>query len=93
MGVYWDNNAVLGIRICLEQPATGDYLVKHEFTGDTWKENAALVLPHFLGKPGVVIQTLHPFSTSHNIATNEKHSTGNLWLNNPYFKYQDLLSM
>jgi hypothetical protein len=93
MGVYWDNNAVLGIRICLEQPAAGDYFVKYEFTGDTWKEDAALILPDFLGKAGVIIQTLHHFSTSHNLTTKEKHNTGDLWLNNPYFKYQDLLTL
>jgi len=92
MGVYEDRNTILGLRINIEKPLnSGDYYIEYEFTGDDWKENAALILPDYIGKTGVMIQTLHPFSTSHNLATDQIINTGNLWLNNPYFKYKDLL--
>jgi hypothetical protein len=90
MGIYEDRSTILGIRICFKG-ANGDYFIEYEFTGDTWKENAVIVLPDFLGKSGVIIQTLHPFTTSHNLDTNAREDVGNLWLNNPYFKIQDLL--
>ena len=90
MGIYEDRSTILGLRICVDG-GDGDYFVEYEFTEDTWKENAVLVLPDFLGKSGVIIQTLHPFTTSHNLDTNAKEDVGNLWLNNPYFKIQDLL--
>ena len=92
MGVYEDRNTILGLRINIENPVnSGDYFVEYEFTGDTWREDAMLVLPHFIDKRGVMLQTLHPFSTSHNLATNQTIETGNLWLNNPYFTVHDLL--
>jgi hypothetical protein len=91
MGIYEDRSTILGLRICVEDSASGDYFVEYEFTGDTWKEDAVLILPDFIKQTGVIIQTLHPFSTSHNLDTNAKEDVGNLWLNNPYFKIQDLL--
>lgn len=90
MGIYEDRSTILGLRICVKDEG-GDYFVQYEFTGDNWREGAVLVLPDFLGKPDVIIQTLHPFSTSHNLDTSAKEDVGNLWLNNPYFKIQDLL--
>jgi hypothetical protein len=92
MGIYEDTATILGLRINIEKPPnSGDFFVEYEFTGDDWKENAMLVLPHFIGKAGVMLQTLHPFSSSHNLTTNQTIKTGNLWLNNPYFTVHDLL--
>jgi hypothetical protein len=91
MGIYTDNT-ILGIRILVETQHGGgsDYYVSYEFINENWKENAINTLPHYLGKPGVKIQTLHPFSSSHNLYTGQKMEPGNIWLDNNYFKLEDL---
>jgi hypothetical protein len=93
MGIYEDKNITLGIRILFEEPInSGDYYVQYEYTGDNWESNAAKVLPYFLGQKNTKIQTLHPFSTSHNIYTGTTHDVGQIWLDNPYFKLEDLFN-
>lgn len=91
MGIYSDESIILGVRILIEMPhGGGDYYIKHEFTDSNWKQQAQQVLPHFLGQKGVKIQTLHPFSSSHNIQTGKAENPGNLWLDNFYFNLEAL---
>lgn len=91
MGIYTDN-AIIGLRILMEMPhGCGDYYVKYEFTDINWKEQAFKILPHFIGQNGVKIQTLHPFSTSHNIQTGKVEEPGNIWLDNFYITINDLI--
>ena len=92
MGIYADESSILGIRILIEEPVnSGDYYVKHEFTGPTWKQDAIRVLAYYFALKDVKIQTLHPFSTSYNIQTKEEIEPGNLWIDNKYIKPEDLL--
>jgi hypothetical protein len=92
MGIYSDTSTILGIRILIQAPElNGDYFVKHEFSGDRWKERAARVLPYFINLKEVKLQTLHPFSTSHDLYTGEERTPGSLWFDNHYFKLDDLL--
>ena len=91
MGIYSDPGVILGVRILIEAPElNGDFYVKYEFTGEDWVTNAAQYLPYYLGKKDVKIQTLHPFSTSYNLATGQEKEPGNLWLDNNYLKLEDL---
>jgi hypothetical protein len=93
MGIYSDSSTILGLRILIQAPElNGDYYVKHEFSGDRWKERAARVLPYFINHKEVKLQTLHPFSTSYNIHTGEEREPGNIWFDNNYFKLEDLLN-
>lgn len=90
MGIYTDN-AIIGLRILMEMPhGGGDYFVKYEFTDPNWRAMSLQVLPHFLGQKGVKIQTLHPFSTSHNINTGKIEEPGNIWLDNFYVTLESL---
>ncbi len=90
MGIYTGED-ILGLRILIENPnGSGDYYVKYEFTDPEWKYQAMYYLPQFRGKPGVKIQTLHPFTTSHNIQTGRTHEPGNLWLDNFNININDL---
>jgi hypothetical protein len=90
MGIYTGED-ILGLRILIEMPhGGGDYFVKYEFTAPNWKQQAMYYLPEFRGKPGVKIQTLHPFSTSYNIQTGKTQDTGNLWLDNFNIRVEDL---
>ena len=95
MGIYSDESIILGIRILVEAQYDGgcDYYVKYEFIDENWKKTAMDILPHFLGKVGVKIQTLHPFSSSHNLYTGQITEPSNLWLDNNYFKLEDLESV
>lgn len=91
MGIYTDESIFLGLRILIEtQQGTSDYYVYNEFTDANWKTEASRILPHFLGKSGVKIQTLHPFSTSHNIQTGKTEEPRNIWIDNFYLKLEDL---
>jgi hypothetical protein len=91
MGIYTDD-AILGLRILVEMPhGGGDYYVEHEFIDKYWKQNAIYYLPQFQGKPGVKIQTLHPFSTSHNLQTGHQETPGNIWIDNFYITVERLL--
>jgi hypothetical protein len=91
MGIYSDDKVILGLRILIEMPHGGaDYYVKHEFANPNWREQAINYLPQFAGKPGVKIQTLHPFTTSHNIQTGKTHTPGNLWLDNFHITAEEL---
>jgi hypothetical protein len=90
MGIYTDD-AIIGLRILVEMPhGGGDYFVKYEFIDPNWRALALQVLPHFLGQKGVKIQTLHPFSTSHNINTGDIQEPGNIWLDNFYITLESL---
>lgn len=91
MGIYTDDTTILGLRILIEMPyGGGDYYVKYEFTDTNWKQQAIKILPQFLGQKDVKIQTLHPFSSSHNLYTGQISEPSNLWLDNNYFKLDDL---
>ncbi len=91
MGIYSEPGTILGIRILIEAPQlNGDFYVKYEFTGDDWTLNASRVLPHYLGKKDVKIQTLHPFSTSYNLTSGQETVPGNLWLDNHHLKLKDI---
>jgi hypothetical protein len=81
---------MLGLRILIETSHGGDYYVKYEFTDANWKQQAIYYLPQFSGKPGVKIQTLHPFSTSHNLHTGKEETPGTLWLDNFYITIENL---
>ena len=90
MGIYTDDT-IIGLRILIETPKMGgDYYVEYEFTEINWKQLALIYLPQYIGKPGVKIQTLHPFSTSHNIQTGTTHEPSNIWLDNYLIKIEDL---
>jgi hypothetical protein len=90
MGIYTDD-AIIGLRILIEMPhGGGDYYVKYEFTDANWKQQAIYHLPQFIGQKGVKIQTLHPFSTSHNIQTGKQETPGTLWLDNFYITVEQL---
>jgi hypothetical protein len=92
MGIYEDRHTILGIRILVEEPInSNDYYIKYEYTGDNWESLVANVLPYYLGNKQVKIQTLHPFSSSHNVYTGKTHDVGSLWLDNINFKLEDLL--
>ena len=91
MGIYSDSGTILGVRILIGTPEyNGDFNVKHEFTGEDWIINALRVLPYYLGKRDVKIQTLHSFSTSYNLITGQYKEPGNIWLDNHYLKLEDL---
>ena len=93
MGIYTDQTTILGIRILVEEPInSGDYYVKHEFTGSNWKKDEMRVVSYYFALKDVKIQTLHPFSTSYNITTGQKKEPANLWLDNIYIKVEDLLT-
>jgi hypothetical protein len=91
MGIYTDDS-ILGLRILIEMPhGGGDYYVKYEFTDPNWRQDAIYYLPQFLGKAGVKVQTLHPFTTSHNIQTGAVREPGNLWLDNFHITIEELM--
>ena len=89
MGIYQNTNIILGLRILVEDP-NGDYYTKYEFVGPDWKINAARILPHYIGLKNVKLQTLHPFSTSYDLTTDREQEVGNVWLDNTYFRLEDL---
>jgi len=92
MGIYTDQTIILGIRILIEEPVdSGDYYVKHTFSGPNWKKNSFNTISNFIGRSNVKIQTLHPFSSSYNITTGKEKEPGNLWLDNKYIKLENLL--
>ena len=79
MGIYTDQTTILGIRILIEEPVdSGDYYVKHTFTGPNWQKKSFNTVCNFTAGSNVKIQTLHPSSTSYG----EKRETCNLWLDN-----------
>lgn len=91
MGIYSNDNIILGLRILIEMPhGGGDYYVKYEFTDTSWKEDAIKILPDFLGQENVKIQTLHSFTSSHNIITGKISEPTNIWLDNFYITLKDL---
>lgn len=91
MGIYSDSGTILGVRILIEAPELNrDYYVKYEFIGEDWALNASKVIPYYLGRKDVKIQTLHPFSTSYNLTTGQETAPGNLWLDNHHLKLEDL---
>jgi len=91
MEIYSDSAIILGIRILIEEPInSSDYYIKYEFISDDWITEAIQVLPYYLGRSGVKIQSLHPFSTSYNLSTGQEMETGNIWLDNQYLKLDDL---
>jgi hypothetical protein len=86
------DNLILGVRILIEVPQiSGDYYVEYELSGDNWKEKAVKILPKYLGQTNVKIQTLHSFTPSHNLYTGQIIKPGNIWLDNYYFKLDDIL--
>jgi hypothetical protein len=90
MGIY-TGESILGLRILIEMPhGGGDYYVKYEFTDVNWKQQAIYYLPQFIGQKGIKIQTLHPFSTSHNLQTGKQETPGTLWLDNFYITVEQL---
>jgi hypothetical protein len=93
MGIYTDDDDIIGLRILIEMPhGGGDYYIKYEFTDVNWKQQAIYYLPQFIGQKGVKIQTLHPFSTSHNLQTGQHETPGTLWLDNFYITVEQLLA-
>ncbi len=93
MGIYSDTDEILGLRILIEESMNGgDYYPKFEFTGDRWRQDAIKIFTFYFGKPGVIIQTLHPFSTSYNISTGKTETPGNIWLKNIIITPEDLNS-
>ena len=89
MGIYTDQNTILGIRILIEEPVdSGDYYVKHTFTGPNWKKNSFNTVSNFIGGSNVKIQTLHSSSTSYG----DERESCNLWLDNKDIKVEDLLT-
>lgn len=86
------NSSIIGIRILIEIPQlTTEYYVKYEFTGNKWKESAIKILPDYLGYKDVKIQTLHLFTSSCNLYTGQIMKPSNIWLDNFYFKLEDIL--
>lgn len=93
MGIYSDDAVILGVRILIEDPVnSGDFYTKHEFIGPNWKIDAAQHFCYYYGKAGVRFQTLHPFSTSHNLRTGKTEEPGEIWLNNSFIKPADFTS-
>lgn len=91
MGIYSDELTVLGLRILKSKTGNqDDYYVEYEFTGPNWKRNALLVVPSYMGLANIKFQTLHPFSSSHDINTGFKTESSTIWLNNLQFKVEDL---
>lgn len=91
MGIYWNAGDILGLRILTSKRGDIDsYFVEHEFTGHNWKHRARKIVPFYLEQPNIIFQTLHPFSTSHNITTGHLTGPSEIWLNNIHFKIQDL---
>lgn len=94
MGIYTDQSTILGVRILIAMPQSSyDYILKHEFTGKRWKDEAVYILPHYLGKSDVKIQTLHYFTSSHNIQTGQVVEPTTIWLDNFNFKLEDLINV
>lgn len=78
-----DTNIILGIRILKAMPISNlDFYIEHEFIGDIWKQNAINILPLFLGKPDIKIQTLHYYNSHSNCDT--------IWIDNYLFTIADL---
>jgi hypothetical protein len=92
MGIYYNTNLILGLRILLLIPNNFNnyYYVKYEFTGDNWRKDAMRIVSHYIDKEGVKIQTLHPFSESFNIQTGQINEASNIWLDNYYLNKNDL---
>ena len=89
MGIYTDQTTILGIRILIEEPVdSGDYYVKHTFTGPNWKKNSFNTVSNFIRGSNVKIQILHPSSTSYG----DEREPGYLWLDNKDIKVEDLLT-
>jgi len=84
MGIYTDKATILGIRILIEEPVdSGDYYVKHTFSGPNWKKNSFNTISNFIGCNNVKIQTLHP--------SDKERESCNLWLDNKDIKLENLL--
>lgn len=91
MGIYAESGSIQGLRILRSRRGDIDsFYTEHEFTGPNWKTKALFVVSNYLGQPNVIFQTLHPFSTSHNLNTGQKSGPSQIWLNNIHFKIQDL---
>lgn len=86
MGIYEDTTQLLGLRILTCNPDDDAFYSKYEFVGLNWKKIALEILPEYIGKSGVLIQTLHPVSYSFQ---DNKHGT--IWLNNNNIKLEDLI--
>jgi hypothetical protein len=82
---------IIGVRVLVEEPSnSGIFCTKYEFSGIGWKTMAISVLSNLIEQNQIKIQTLHSFSTSYNLYTGDKKTIGELWLDNPYFKLDDL---
>lgn len=82
---------IIGVRLLVEESNnSGNFNIKYEFSGDGWKVMALSVLQNFKEQKQIKIQTLHSFSTSQDLYTGIEKNVGQLWLDNPYFKLDDL---
>jgi hypothetical protein len=84
MGIYEDNTQLLGLRILTCNADDNAFYTKHEFTGLNWKQRALEIIPNYIGKTGVLIQTLHRVSYSLD------NGHGTIWLNNQNINLEDL---
>lgn len=92
MGIYTDQITILGVRILILMPKSEyDFSIEYEFKDSQWKNEAVRILPYYLGKPDVKIQTLHYFTSSHNIQTGQITDPTTIWLDNFNFKLEDLI--
>jgi hypothetical protein len=84
---------ISGIRILTLSPNSRyDYRIEHEFVGENWKVRAIHILPLFLDKMDVKFQTLHIFSSSYNIQSGIVSEPSLIWLDSPFFNFDDLIS-
>jgi hypothetical protein len=86
MGIY-SSPVILGVRVLIEN--NGTYFTAYEFTGDSWRSDAKVILRNIIGY-NYKIQTLHEFSTSYNLHTGQELSPGKIWLDNLHFRIEDL---
>jgi hypothetical protein len=91
MGIYTDKLTILGVRILIYDNHDEAYYVRYEFSEESWRENAVVILPNFLGKTGIKIQTLHPFTSSLCLQSGRISEPSDIWLDNPLFKLEDIL--
>lgn len=75
-----DTFITLGLRILIHVPNTkNEYYIEHEFTGDNWKAKTLMILPYYIDRSDVQLQTLH------------KYMSSIVWLENYLFKLKDIM--
>jgi hypothetical protein len=90
MGIYENTSIVFGARILTHNTEDQAYYVKYQFLGKDWQKNAIPILKEFINNNDVIIQLLHPATTTFNPA--DINLLEAIWLNTTTNKIQEIIN-